>query len=79
MNGGHRKQAGRWGGGNVLGECEDGAPKDGTTWRRLFPWEGEACRNLGRGKAEVQEMLGQVGCDITRVPKGHCPRSTRSQ
>lgn len=34
---------------------------------------------LAGEKAKGQEMLGQVGSDITRVPKGHCPHNTRSQ
>lgn len=62
-----------------LGSARMELPKDGMTWCRLFPWEGKTCRNRGWGKAKVQEMLGQVGCDISRVPEGHCLSSIRSQ
>lgn len=53
-----------------LGRARMELPKDGTTWRWLFPWEGETCWNFVWEKAKVEEMLGQGGL---------CPRSTRSQ
>lgn len=45
-----------------LGRARMELPKDGTTWRWLFPWEGETCWNFVREKAKVEEMLGQGGC-----------------
>lgn len=56
-----------------LGRARMELPKDSTTWRRLFPWEGGICWNLGWGKSQGAGDAWPGGEWHHQGPQGELP------